>query len=1010
MRMHKVVPAIFAVVALALAGAAFAQEQVGAIEGTVSDDTGAPLPGVTVEAQEAKGGKVLAVTDANGLYRFPRLFAGVYKLTAKLDGFVTSEAADIRLVLGKNLKVNFTLRPGRFEDEITVVAGQAQIDVKQAATATVIGKQELELLPRGRDFTSVVSQAAGAQQEAFAAGISIDGASGSENRFIIDGVDTTHPQDGISGQSLITDFVEEVQVKSAGYAAEYGGALGGVINAITKTGGRDFAGQLLTYYNTSSWTGEQRKIGYESNCGTPDDCLLKPNKDKFTRWEPGVSLGGPILQDSLWFFFAYQPSTLKTERTPVWNATGSGPATKSYDQTVKETYFTANLKGAIGSSFFYKAAINYGPSKTENNLPARDVEPAPNVDLAVTTKNPSASYSLYGDFVAGNSFLASARLGYYLDDTKTEGVDATERFYFRNGTIPVPTTDPRYHPAGWSSVPNASFQSTDMDKWERYSAGTDATFFFEGFGSHEVKGGVQYEKIKNKVSTGENGNLFEIRWGLADRFGAGVKGEYGSVHVRRFRTEGAAEAFNWSLFLQDSWVIAKNFTLNYGVRTEQERVPNYGAKRDPTLPEYAIKFDFKDKLAPRLGFAWDVFGDAKLKAYGSYGTYYDITKLEMPRGSFGADQWIAYLYPLNTLDWQTLSRGCTKADNKITSNPCPALGTPVRRDLRAPTDPKEGIDPDLKPMENREFQLGADYQLSGMSVVGFRYVNKKLINTIEDIGYLVCHGSDCEEVYITGNPGKGIVVKDYVPGKVPKQAEAIRDYQAIELSYTKRFADNWSLRATYTYSELTGNYSGLASSDEFGRTDPNVARYFDGLVYGYDSKGKLVDGPLNTDRPHAIELSGLYRFNWGTSVGVNTSWRSGSPVSQDEQLNGVNFFPYGRNNLGRLDNITQTDLYIAHPFDLGTLGGLGKVRLEVNLNVTNLFDEKAVTQVDNAKWQDDLCDYLEDCSYEYYFTHVVPYDFDAIMEANHATRNPQFMKPLAYQAARTVRLGVKLSF
>ncbi|HPC84259.1 MAG TPA: TonB-dependent receptor [Thermoanaerobaculaceae bacterium] len=389
MRINKGVLAMAALLALVWAGAAIAQEQVGSIEGIVSDDAGQALPGVTVEATEAKGAKVMAVTDANGLYRFPRLFAGIYKLTAKLDGFVTAEATDVRLVLGKNLKVNFTMRPGRFEDEITVIAGQAQIDVKQAATATVIGKQELEYLPRGRDFTSVVSQAAGAQQEAFLAGISIDGASGSENRFVIDGVDTTHPQDGISGQSMITDFVEEVQVKSAGYAAEYGGALGGVINAITKTGGRDFAGQLLTYYNTSSWTGEQRKIGYESNCGTPDDCLLKPNKDKFTRWEPGISLGGPILKDSLWFFFAYQPSTLKTERTPVWNSDGSGPATKSYDQTVTETYLTANLKGAIGSSFFYKAAFNYTPAKVEDNLPARDVEPAPGVDLAVTTRAPS---------------------------------------------------------------------------------------------------------------------------------------------------------------------------------------------------------------------------------------------------------------------------------------------------------------------------------------------------------------------------------------------------------------------------------------------------------------------------------------------------------------------------------------------------------------------------------------------------------------------------------------------
>jgi len=996
-----------AVMALVMSGAAFAQEQVGAIEGVVVDNAGVALPGVTVEALTPAGNTLMSVTDSNGIYRFPRLSVGTYKLTAKLAGFVTSEAGDIRLTLGKNVKVNFSLRQGAITEEITVTGGQTQIDVKQAATSTTIGLQELELLPRGRDFTSVVAQAAGSNQENFLGGISIDGASGSENRFVIDGIDTTNPRNGLSGQNLITDFAEEVQVKSAGYTAEYGGAVGGVVNAITKTGSKDWHGSVLMYLNDSKWDGAQRPSSYEANCPS---CLITYNKDKTTRFEPGFSLGGPVLSDSLWFFVAYQPSTYKLERTPLFNVAGDGPATRSYKQTTTDQFLTANLKGSVGSSFFYKLAMNRSPQEVENALAPRDREPAPGVNLGVTNKYPSESYSLYTDFVASNNFLMSGRLGYFMTDHDPPGANDRSRFLFHKGTIPVPETDPRFQPTGYSSVPNASFQSTKFDKWERKSAALDSTFFFEGLGSHEVKAGVQYENIKNKVLTGENGNLFIIRWLLPDRFGMGIEGTYGSVEVRSFKTDGAAESTNWALFLQDSWLIAKNFTLNIGVRAEQERVPNYGAARDPSLPANAMAWDFGDKLAPRIGFSWDVMGDAKLKAYGSYGNYYDITKLAMPRGSFGADRWISYFYPLETLDWQTLNAGCTISTNNASINPCPALGTPTTRDLRKPTDPAENIDPNLKPMENREFQLGADYQMWSTGVVGFRYVNKKLLNTIEDIGYLVWTGNVFEEVYITGNPGKGIVVKDYVPGKIPPQAEAIRDYQALELRYNHRFADNWSLGATYTYSELTGNYSGLASSDEFGRTDPNIERYFDGLVYGYDSKGKLVDGVLNTDRPHAIELYGLYRFNFGTSVGFGPSWRSGSPVTQDEQFNGINFFPYGRNNLGRLDNITQTDLYLAHPISLGTMGSLGKMQLEINLNISNLFDEKTVTRVDNAKWDADLCDYLSDCSYDYYFTNVVPYDFDGVMTANDAPLNPTFMKPIAYQEPRTIRLGFKLTF
>ena len=155
-------------------------------------------------------------------------------------------------------------------------------------------------------------------------------------------------------------------------------------------------------------------------------------------------------------------------------------------------------------------------------------------------------------------------------------------------------------------------------------------------------------------------------------------GTYGSLGVRRFRTEGAADSKNLGFYAQDAWSVLPNLTLNIGVRTEQEKVPNYGAKADPTLPKNAIEFNYGDKVAPRVGFAWDVLSDQKVKVYGSWGIYYDITKLEMPRGSFGADKWIEYLYPVNTLDWVSLlaAGNCHQSTNVASDNPCPGLGAP----------------------------------------------------------------------------------------------------------------------------------------------------------------------------------------------------------------------------------------------------------------------------------------------------------------------------------------------
>ncbi len=984
------------VAALLVALPVMAQEQTGGIDGTVKDAEGSVLPGVTVEATANGVGTLVANTDARGTYRFPRLPSSVYTVKASLEGYKPAEAKGIALSLGQILTVNLTLEVGSFEETIVVTGEGAQIDVTQSATTTSISREQIAFIPKGRDFTSVVTQAAGASDEAMLGGISVDGASGSENRFVIDGIETTHPQDGTSGQPLITDFIEEVQVKSAGYAAEYGGALGGVVNVVTKSGTNDFDGSIGAYMTDRSWGGDERISAYESAPGN----YRQFQEDDEVRLEPGLSLGGPIVRDKAWFYFAYMPAITETERTP-------DGVSNTFTQDTTVNYFAANVKGNVGSKFLYKASGNLSPAEVDGVLPARDGSTPADTNLGITTDTPRESYSAYADFIPSSNFYVSGRVGLYKTDISTEGVTALARFFFRNGVMPVSQSDPRFRPTGFSSVPAGSFETVEQDLWERESASIDGNLFFTGGGAHALKGGVQYENISNEVGRFlENGNLYEIRWGLPDRLGLGVIGTYGSVHVRRFGTVGAAESENLGLYLQDAWQVLPNLSINIGVRTEEEKVPNFGAARDASLPENAIEFDFEDKLAPRFGFSWDVLSDQRWKVYGSYGTYYDITKLEMPRGSFGADQWIGYAYPLNTLDWETLDDSCHISTNDITDNVCPGLGPSANRDLRAPTDPRTAIDPDLQPMENREIQIGMDHQLTLNSVVGVRYVNKELINTIEDIGYLVYNpDGTSEEHYITGNPGKGLVAGDPA-GPIPPQAEAVRDYEAIELSWNRRFADNWSLRASYTYSSLEGNYSGLASSDEFGRTDPNVARYFDGLAYGYDQNANFVEGPLNTDRPNAVEAQFLYRMPWGTNLGLNSRWAEGGPISEVGSFNGVEFFPRGRETHGRLDDITQTDLLLAHPFRIGNY------TLEASINVINMFDEDAVTQVENQRFRVDVCDVDPACdgTNAYYFEDLVPYDYETLMENAHASEDPFFLRPLAFQAPRTVRVGLKFAF
>lgn len=988
---------------------AMGQEQVGAIAGTVTDSEGGVLPGATVEATAVGGGTLVATTDQRGDYRFPRVPPGVYTVTVQLEGFQPAETTGVSVTLGKATSANFELQVGEFTEEILVTGERTQIDTRQSATAVSIAREQIELIPRGRDFSDVVTQAPGVNQEDFlgSGSVSVDGASGAENRFIIDGVEVTDPDQGLQGQGLRADFVEEVQVQSAGYDAEYGGAVGGVINVITKTGTNDYHGTVGVDYEDRDWGGDERATPRQDAaqlCGS-NNFLCDLPEDGETTLEPAFSLGGPIARDKAWFFVAYQNSQEEVDRTPLGSS-------RTFTEDDTRQFFVGNIKGNVGSQFLYRVSANFSPREREGVLPAKDGSTPPEANLGIDTEFPNENYSAYADYVPSNNFYLTGRVGYYMQDTEDKGIDATTRYLFSlsdPSDAGLPTSDPRHRPASFASVPNESFFGTFQDKWERQEAQLAANLFARGAGEHALKAGVQYAEIENNVLEGENGNLFIIRWGLADRFGAGVQGDQGSVEVRSFETVGdGITTENLGFFVQDQWSVLPNLTLNLGVRAEQEKIPNYPVNV-PQFGENAIEFDLDDKIAPRVGFAWDVLSDQQWKVYGSYGIYYDITKLAMPRGSFGGDRWISYLYPLNTFDWQTLDSSCHKSTNDINDNPCPGLGTPEQSlDLRAPSNPADSIDPDLKPMEQREIQLGLDHQLSPNVVVGARYVNKELQETIEDIGFRECVGSICQETFIIGNPGKGVVAGDT---GLPPQPEAVRDYEAITLSLERRFVDNWSLRAQYTFSELDGNYSGLASSDEFGRSDPNVERYFDALHNGYDQNGNLVTGPLNTDRPNQLKIQGLYRTPWGTVLGLNQQWAEGSPISEEVSYAGVPFFPHGRESEGRLDDVTRTDLQITHPFTLG-----GRYELELAVNVLNLFDEDTVVRVDTDHYLDDLCDFLgPDCdgSQDFFFANA-PFDTDAIMSG--AEVNPLYLKPFgtdtvsAFQRPREVRVSATFRF
>lgn len=923
--------------ALLTASPLAAQEQRGTIEGVVKDSSGAVLPGATVEATGQNGAVISTTSDDTGTFRFPSVAPGTYVVSASLQGFSAGKLEDVGVGLGQVKKVDFALVVAGLAETVQVTSETPLVDVRQSARQTNIRAEQVELLPKGRDFTSLVTQAPGANSESKLGGLSIDGASAGENRYIIDGIETTDLQDGLSGKSVIAEFIEELQVKSSGYTAEFGGATGGVINLITKSGTNLWRGNVLFNVQGSGLEGSRRPA-LRLNLTNSDlaEYITYP-KDTETRIEPGFALGGPILRSRAWFFGAYQPAYTTTERTV--NATTAGnPSARTFneDQKVQTQYATGNISAQLSDAVRTRFAFNNSWGKTDGLLPAlTGTEPAGTVYTKVT-RTPNLSLSGNVDWVPSSNLFFGLRGGYYRADVNDSNITEEPRIIFGTGNnlniAGVPAN--LRQSTGFTSFPAAAFNKTTYDEQRRLYFQADGNLYANFAGSHQLKFGVQTDRVGNEVLAGESRNRVNLHWDTSLASGAPAqRGTYGYYSVRSnavnpkqgFITEGNVTTTNIGLFIQDAWTIGNRLTVNAGVRTERERVPTYTTQAD--IPEFGIEFDFADKLAPRLGFAYDIKGDGATKVFGSWGVFYDIFKLELPRGSFGGDKWLEYYYTLDTFDYNAL----------VTPSGCPPAcsGTLIRGpiDFRFVSLDSAHIDPDLKPMRQQEATFGLEHQFNNVLAASVRYVHKQVDRAIEDTGALAADGS---EIYVIANPGENLTELAFTGPNVANPKPK-RDYDSVELRMDKRFANNWLLSGSYLWSRLYGNYSGLSQSDENGRTSPNVGRLWDYPLMMFQDGGVAAYGPLATDRPHQFKLQFAYQFGFGTSVGVNQYAFSGLPVSREIGIYAPNNLPVnylGRNSDGRTPMYTQTDLLLTHELRFA-----GTRAIQLSFNVVNLFNQ-----------------------------------------------------------------------
>ena len=532
-------------------------------------------------------------------------------------------------------------------------------------------------------------------------------------------------------------------------------------------------------------------------------------------------------------------------------------------------------------------------------------------------------------------------------------------------------------------------------------------------------------------------------------------GLYGFLNVQDFGSYGYASSFNHSLYAQDAWTIGRGITINAGLRIEKESLPSETTAGG--FPSKPIQFGWGDKIAPRLGVAWDVFRDGKMKVFGSYGVFNDLMRLNLAISSFGGQYWQNCFYGLDTSDLTTInvefgagSRYCT-GDSTGGANFAggvvpPGLTFLENQNFRG----TEGVVSGLKPYRQHESVFGMNYAIAKNLSFEGRWDRRRLDRAIEDAATFDNTGS---ETFLIVNPGYGANAHNLASSCTdpaglgcPPNIKAARSYDGLEFRLTKATSDGWFGMFSYTYSHLRGNYAGLTSTDLAdgggGRNAPNNSRAFDESYFQYNANGGSSSGPLGTDRTHAFKGSAYSRIPWkfghtSTTIGWFQTLYSGTPISTYTDVGfsfasppysgGFPVYPEGR---GRFANVTvapneagvnvptvtsicscRTPWFIQSDASFHQEFKLTEAQtLTFEANFSNLFNRQAPTafysQLDTANFQS----FISPTGNFDYSVFEHPYDWKSLLSSQNVIANNLYGKPLYYQQGRSIRLAVRYRF
>jgi len=992
--------ALAAALAVSFSGAVYAQSNAsGVIFGRAETAIGS-----TVHLENLDTGLTRdIVVDSNGRYRASSLPVGRYKVSLIKDGATVESRDSVGVVLGTGTDVSFggaaDAGSARNLEGIQVVANALPaIDVSSVDSRTVFTSDQLQKLPILNNVNAAALLAPGTTggDSRYGNAISFGGASAAENQYYINGFPVTNALTGLGFTSLPYDAIDQEQVFTGGYGAEYGRSTGGVVNIVTKHGGNTWKAGAEVQWTPAKLGADRRYIYYPQN-GRPTDgrvLFAPPKNDTLTKY--GAYVSGPLIKDRLFFYGSAELNRRTGGDLPASNATpATGNSTNAVTDTDKVTRWLAKVDWNITDNHIVEftglgenkildtSVYNYN-YLSDTNGTLRGTEHRKNFGTAGAEPGGNVYIGKYTGYLT-DDLTISALYG----KSKSDHVDSVAG---SSGGVCPNITDNRANanriscaPVGGNLLVPGAYDKTNAYRFD----------IEWHVGSHTLRGGIDNQRLESFSGTATQGGALWTYYDATDDFSTvpNLVIPPGATEIAQrtiFSAAGKVKVNQEAQYIEDHWQVTDRWLAYLGLRNEQFK--NFNT-------DGVVYIKQRHQLAPRLGLTWDVFGDSSMKIYGNAGRYHLAIPSNVAIRGAGPQRFENEYFAYTGVDPVT--------NAPINPTPISSIFFANGANGTAPnpvTLAKKG----LSAYYQDEYILGFDQQLSQNWVWGAKGIYRNLKSIIDDfcdarpfLAHEAAAGTPITNPAFTEwqtngapcllfNPGRGGTFTVDTDGNGTLKninlsakelgfPELKRKYYALQLYLEHPFDGTWYGKIDYVWSHNYGNSEGLLLSD-IGQQDPSVTQAWDfpELMVG-------ATGNLPNDRRHQVKAIGFYQITPEWLIGGTLQVASGRPKNC-LGIPPVDPYQYGSSYFNCNDEVAPR-------------GSQGNMPWTYTLNLS-------------SEWRPAFADHKLAFTADVFNVLNSQRELNRIetYQVGSGARNGSYGRVISYQTPRAVRLGMRYDF